>query len=248
MLAPLERHVKPELLDTLPPTDPRAVQSRRDLIRVNTWMGNPRIMTRCLERAFPDVKPRRLVELGAGDGTFLSKVARKLHPAWGPGVQVTLVDQQDVVRAETLREFEAIGWSVTKTQMDVFDWVEGPTSSPADAIVANLFLHHFTEPQLVRLLTSASRRTSVIAAVEPRRSRGSLLAGRLLWAIGCNEVTRHDALVSIRAGFAGDDISRLWPSDPGWELSERPVNFSSHLFVARRQTMRAVADSPETRS
>jgi hypothetical protein len=63
-----------------------------------------------------------------------------------------------------------------------------------------------------------------------------LLAGRLLWAIGCNEVTRHDALVSIRAGFAGDEITRLWPSDPGWKLVERPVNLASHLFVACRET------------
>src|ERR1035441_6973362 len=36
----MERCLKPELLDELPRDDPSAVQSRRDLLRVNAWMGN----------------------------------------------------------------------------------------------------------------------------------------------------------------------------------------------------------------
>ncbi len=44
----MNRIVKPELLDELPPADPRAVRSRRDLRRVNAWMRNHAIMARAL--------------------------------------------------------------------------------------------------------------------------------------------------------------------------------------------------------
>jgi hypothetical protein len=56
----------------------------------------------------------------------------------------------------------------------------------------------------------------------------------LLWAIGCNAVTRHDATVSVRAGFSGNELSALWPADSGWQLTERRAGFFSHVFVARR--------------
>ena len=35
------RRVEPELLDQLPPTSQRAMESRRDLRRVNWWMRKP---------------------------------------------------------------------------------------------------------------------------------------------------------------------------------------------------------------
>jgi hypothetical protein len=229
----MERRVEPELLDELPPRDNRAIGSRRDLQRINAWMGNAGILAECLGSAFAGSPPGHLLELGAGDGTFLLKVARKLCKRW-PAVTLTLLDRHDVVRPEIISGFEAIGWSAEKKVMDVFEWVEQPASSGFDAVVANLFLHHFSPDQLVKLFAAAARRTAVFAAVEPRRARSALFAGHLLWAIGCNDVTRHDALVSIRAGFAARELSRLWPQAPEWNLTEGPANLSSHLFLAQR--------------
>jgi hypothetical protein len=57
----------------------------------------------------------------------------------------------------------------------------------------------------------------------------------LLWAIGCNSVTRHDALVSVRAGFSGDELSALWPDKKNWQLTERRAGPFSHLFIAQRK-------------
>ena len=72
----MERCVKPELLDEMPPADPRAMRSRDDLQRVNAWMGNCGIMTRALRSTCQGLRKRRMVELGAGDGRFLLRVAR----------------------------------------------------------------------------------------------------------------------------------------------------------------------------
>ncbi len=44
----MTRRLHPELLDELPPEDPRALRSRRDLQRLNVWMGNVGAMVRDL--------------------------------------------------------------------------------------------------------------------------------------------------------------------------------------------------------
>ena len=69
---------------------------------------------------------------------------------------------------------------------------------------------------------------------EPRRCRRGAFFSRLLWLIGCNAVTRHDARVSIQAGFAGQELSQLWPDAGAWTLREQPSGSFGHLFVAHR--------------
>ena len=44
----MDRRVEPEFLDQLPAEDSRAIRSRRDLQRVNAWMGNVGTMARAL--------------------------------------------------------------------------------------------------------------------------------------------------------------------------------------------------------
>ena len=70
-------------------------------------------------------------------------------------------------------------------------------------------------------------------------SRGAasqaLIGSRLLPALGVSADTRYDALVSVRAGFRGNELSRLWPmSGTHWRLREYPTGLFSHLFVAAR--------------
>ena len=56
----MKRIIEPELLDTLPPDDPRAVRSRRDLRRVNAWMRNHAIMIRALQAGLNDPAPKQI--------------------------------------------------------------------------------------------------------------------------------------------------------------------------------------------
>lgn len=229
------RHVEPELLDALPPDDPRAIRSRLDLCRVNAWMGNPGIMARALHQAFPRHPPRRIVEIGAGDGEFMLHVAHRCRRHWRD-VDATLVDRQQPLKAQVRARLSEMGWRVESANTDVFDWLQQAAPQSADAIVANLFLHHFTGDELRGLFNAITRITPVMIAVEPRRSGLSLVFSRLLWMIGCNAVTRHDAVISVRAGFAERELSTQWPDGVGWSLAELPAGLFSHLFVARRRS------------
>ncbi len=228
----MRRRLEPEWLDELPAADPRAVRSRRDLGRINALMGHASFVAGALRQLFPTQAPRRIVELGCGDGLFAWRVARRVAGIW-PGVEVIGVDQAPCVAAPTRERFQDLGWSFKFVEADIFDWLGRNETGPIDAVVANLFLHHFPEPELRQMFAAVASRGSAMVACEPRRSLWALGASRLLGLIGCNDVTRHDAVISVRAGFAAEELSRFWPGEPGWELSERPHGSFSHLFVAR---------------
>ena len=230
----MERLVKPELLDELPPADPRAVRSREDLLLVNAWMGHCGIMVRALRSTCRGPVAQPIVELGAGDGRFLLRVARGLTPGW-QGTSAVLLDRLKLISQETRQGFESLGWRMEFLEADALHWLEQPAAPACDAMIANLFLHHFTEAQLAMLLRAAARSARVFIALEPRRSARSLFFSRLFWVIGCNQVTRHDGPVSVRAGFTGRELSRLWPASPGWRLEERAAGCFSHLFIAQRR-------------
>ena len=227
----MKRLVQPELLDTLPPDDPRAMRSRRDLRRINRWMRNAVIMTTALKSNLASA-PQQITELGAGDGHFLLRVAHKMSPHW-PGVKVALLDWQKTVPPETLAAHAELGWHAEAVIADVFDWA--PPGKADGVVIANLFLHHFEDAKLSELLRKISGNARLFVAVEPHRFAFPALVGSLLRIIGGNDVTRHDAVASIRAGFDGQEISALWPERTDWQLTERRAGPFSHLFIARRR-------------
>lgn len=230
-LAPSRRRVEPEWLDTLPALDPRARQARRDLERVNALMGNAGIVARELSRGLAR-NARTIAEVGAGDGGFLRAVAS--HRALrGKAFRATLVDRQPCADRTSVTALAARGWEPAAVQADAFAWLAAH-GVRYDAIVANLFLHHFQPAALAYLLARVARRTALFVACEPRRSLAGRVGASLLPLIGCNDVTRHDAAVSVRAGFLDGELAALWPERHGWRIREGRSGAFSHVFVARR--------------
>ncbi|MGH8119585.1 MAG: methyltransferase domain-containing protein [Gammaproteobacteria bacterium] len=228
----LSRIIDPELLDTLAPDDPRALRARRDLRRVNLVMGQAAIWQRIMRNGFsPAHSPLVIVELGAGDGTLLLNLARTWAPCW-PQVKVCLVDLHPAVTNRTLLAYAALGWRPVVVTADVTDWMI--TAPPADLILSNLFLHHFKNAQLAELLYRIAGKTAVFAACEPRRSGMALAGSRLLGLIGCGPVTRHDAVVSVRAGFRDNELTALWPATREWQVREGSAGLFTHTFMAQR--------------
>jgi hypothetical protein len=233
----MRREIEAELLDDLPSTDSRAVRSRADLRLLNRIMGHPRILTnvlrRCLGRRPVQTRPFEWIELGAGDGTLLLDLARRWS-AWGVTARVTLVDQQNIVAENTRRSFQTLGWPLECVTADAFNWLEKGTTT-SDVVFANLFLHHFPEASITRLMRSAAKQTNLFIACDPRRNLANLMAARCLPLLACHAVTRHDAVVSVRAGFTGRELSPLWPADDSWILTERAAGCFSHSFVAQHR-------------
>src|SRR5690348_15005376 len=188
----MARRIEPEWLDALPARDARALRARRDLRRVNALMGNARIVAPALA-ALP--RGARIAEIGAGGGDLMLALARS-RALRDAAFRVTLVDRAACVEARTLAALRGCGFEAQALCADVFAWLAG--AAPCEAIVANLFLHHFEPDALSRMLSLAASRTPLFIACEPRRSWTGLAGASLLGLLGCNDVTRHDAAVSVR--------------------------------------------------
>lgn len=214
-----------EILDVLPPADPRALRSRRDLVLINAVMCQSRIMANALS-AF--AAPKLIADLGGGDGRFMLRVAKRLAKQW-PGVTVMIADRRAIVSVETRACYARLGWRCENLTGDVLETL--PLIRP-DIVTANLFLHHLDDAALSQLLGLVARHTKAFVACEPRRSAFALLGARMVFALGANDVTRHDAVASVRAGFGGRELSGLWPAGADWRLAEHGVFPFTHLFQA----------------
>jgi hypothetical protein len=224
------RRITPEILDSLRSDDQRAIASRRDLRRLNRIMGQARIMAGMLQSHLPR-PPRRILEIGGGDGSLSLAVARRLAPYWRD-VTLTIVDLASIVPGETRTAFASLGWTVEAIAADVFQWAAEQPPALYDAIIANLVLHHFRDEQLLGLFRQAAGLAPVFLAAEPQRAGFALSAARMTWVIGCNDVTRHDAVVSVRAGFRDAELTQLWPAG-ATVLEERQRGLFTHVFAAR---------------
>lgn len=238
------RTVRAETLDGLAAHDPAAMRSRRDLRRVHRAMGTRSTLLRALRSmTLPRQRtaPLRVLEIGAGDASLMLGVARRLAPEW-PTVALTLLDRQALVDRATIEAYAALGWAAATEVVDVLDWVAAgpePLSSGAvrhwDIVIANLFLHHFEDEQLSALLGAIALCCDRFLACEPRRDWLALASSRLIGVLGVNAVTRHDAVLSVHAGFRGRELTKLWPAQgEGWRLQEFSAGPFSHCFRAER--------------
>jgi|GEM_PF-110563 len=265
----MPRIVVAETLDHLDTHNPDAIQSRRDLQLVHRVMGTRKIILGMLcklilkrnnkelekprnSNGCGEVKALRILELGAGDGTLMLSVAAALkniatanihqnekHPL----IDLTLLDQQALVKPTTIADYAALGWAATSTIMDVLDWAKPNTNirlepylSPRwDLIMVNLFLHHFEGAQLAMLLSSIESRADRFFACEPSRGWFALAGSHLIGALGVNAVTREDAVLSVRAGFRDTEITALWPAQAQWNLREYSAGLFSHCFKGERR-------------
>ena len=193
----MKRVVVPEILDELDGSDPSAVRSRRDLRMINALMGNERWIVRELKK---QGRKGAVVELGAGRGELINQLADE---GWS-GCGYDLQPEPDSLHSRA-------SWS----QGDFFQTLGKDESS---VVVGSLILHHFAEEELLALGRLLSERQLLVFA-EPFRSSLALMEGGALFPL-VNEVTRHDMMVSIRAGFRKGELARKLALGEGWHWRE----------------------------
>jgi hypothetical protein len=233
-----QRCVHPEVLDDLDPGDPQALQSRRDLRRVHRAMRTVSALNHALSRLRLAAHPKRILELGAGDGSLLLRLAAAVKPRW-PGVKLTLLDRQHIVNSETAESYRRHGWEVTTMCEDALIWARQSAHQHYDLTVATLFLHHFKDSELRELLRGVVSQSRAFIAIEPRREMLAKVGARLIGLLGTNAVTRGDAVKSVDAGFTGSEITAAWPAtDKMWWTREFRALPFSHGFIAAQNDVR----------
>lgn len=211
------RTLQPELLDSLPPEHPDARHSRRDLRLINRVMGNHRWFASTLPRL---LRPgERVVELGAGTGELGRRLA----------AQGIAVDGLDFVPRPA-------DWPATHAwhTNDIRSF-GGYAAYPV--VIANLIFHHLSASELASLGATLSQTARVVIACEPTRRAFSQ---RLFAWIGpvfrANHITRHDAHVSIAAGFRADELPRaLGLNGAQWDCRCASTALGAYRMIASRR-------------
>jgi hypothetical protein len=196
------RRLTAEILDQLDHHDPAAVRSRADIQRVNSLMGNFGWLTQRLRELSAGRRRFRVIELGAGCGTFGRRLARRL-----PEIDYVAID----LAPEPPNWPKRLGWK----QGDALDQL---AKLEGEVIVANLFLHHLTDER-IRLLGQMAGRFQAMVCNEPARLFHAYCLSLASPVLGINHVTRHDIRVSVEAGFQGAELPRtlgLRPED--WRI------------------------------
>jgi SAM-dependent methyltransferase len=191
------------------------------------------------------VQPRRILELGAGDGTLLLRFARAQRPRWSD-VELTLLDRVELVSEQTHAGYRELGWQMSFLRADALEWAASRQTRSYDLCFANLFLHHFEPAPLILLLRAVAAATDAFVACEPRRSNIARAGSRLIVLLGASEVTRQDAVKSVAAGFTDRELSAAWNTAAGdWNLVEFPAPPFSHCFAATREKYRQRTGEPQ---
>ena len=212
----MRRELQPELLDSLPPDHPDALHNRRDLRLTNQLMGNHRWLIRTLPVLLRPGEP--VLELGAGTGELGARLAAK-------GVVIDGLDLWP----------RPVSWPAARawyrTDLLAFDGYDHYA-----AIIGNLIFHQFTPADLAAIGRKLQRTARVIVACEPRRRRLSqVLFARLAPLLGANQVSLHDAHVSIAAGFCDRELPQMLGLEPeSWDCHCTITALGAYQMIAVR--------------
>lgn len=185
------RVLKAELLDSLPEEEARA--SLADLTRINRrWGGHStlrRLLRENVEGEFS------LLDVGAASGDMGARVRE-----WYPGARVTSLDRMvsHLAAAEGPR-----------VAGDAFGLPFQPKSF--DYVFCSLFLHHFTDEEIVRLLrgfAEVARRKVLVIDLE-RNPVAYYFLPWSKWLFGWDAVTVNDGTISVEAAFRAEELAEL---------------------------------------
>jgi len=188
-----KRLILPELLDGLPEEKARA--SLRDLVRINRGWGGHSTLRRLLGENVAEDQPFSVLDVGAASGDMGACIR-----GWYPMATVTSFDYV---------ESHLAGSAKPKVAGDAFQLPFRPGSF--DYVFCSLFLHHFPDAQVVKLLRSfgAVARTAVLVIDLERNPVPYYFIAWSRPLLGWDPVTVHDGAISVEAAFRREELEDL---------------------------------------
>jgi SAM-dependent methyltransferase len=188
-----ERHIVPEMLDHAPPEVARA--SLRDLERVNRYLGGYLVVRKMFARLVRPGESFSVLDVGAASGDMGAAILRRF-----PRARVTSLDYKDdhIIQA-----------AHPKLLADAFHLPFRPASF--DFVFSSLFLHHFTNEQVVELFTSfrVTARRAVLAIDLDRGPLAYYFLPNTRWLFGWHAITINDGQISVEAAFKKRELLAL---------------------------------------
>jgi SAM-dependent methyltransferase len=192
-----------EYLD-VPGVDPRLVRrSLADVALANTLFGGTRAVLLEVEAVLPELSSgATLLDVGSGVGDIAAR-AREIARRKGIDLSLVTIDMAETLAiASRARTGNAVRGDATALPF---------ADRSVDVVMCSQTLHHFDDAaakSVLRELDRVARRRVIVSDL-----RRSWLAAAGLWIasfpLGFHPVSRHDGVVSIMRGYAGDELRRL---------------------------------------
>ena len=192
-----------EYLD-VPGVDPRLVRrSLADVALANTLFGGTRAVLLEVEAVLPELSSgATLLDVGSGVGDIAAR-AREIARRKGIELSLVTIDMAETLAiASRARTGNAVRGDATALPF---------ADRSVDIVMCSQTLHHFDDviaKSVLRELDRVARRRVIVSDL-----RRSWLAAAGLWIasfpLGFHPVSRHDGVVSIMRGYAGDELRRL---------------------------------------
>jgi SAM-dependent methyltransferase len=187
------RVIKPEILDALPEEEARA--SLADLIRINQKWGGHSTLLHLLREIVRPTEAFSLLDVGAASGDMGVRIRE-----WYPQARVISLDRIPAHLAACPGQRIAADAFLLPVREKTFDFV-----------FCSLFLHHFSDDQVVELLAGfacIARRAVLVIDLERNPIAYYFLPWTRRW-LGWDPVTVNDGAISVEAAFRPRELEAL---------------------------------------
>ncbi|MEK6406246.1 MAG: methyltransferase domain-containing protein [Acidobacteriota bacterium] len=207
MLTP-KRIYEEELLDAGEGTDNDVARSLSDLRRVNRFLGGRKVVLRALSTCLDGTTEAvSLLDVGTGSADIPIAVAESFKQrGLKPFIAAVDISERNL-RISTTR----LGVS-SEVHLVRADSLKLPFASRSfDFVTASLFLHHFRDEDVVRLLADFGRiaRRAVIVNDLVRNLVPYYFTRIAFPILGASFLTRNDGPVSVLRAFTPDEMNDL---------------------------------------
>lgn len=208
MLTPKRIYVE-ELLDAGEGTDEDVARNLSDLRRINRLLGGTRVVIDALSSYLNarDTKRVSLLDVGTGSADIPTAVARWCDSRGIEPLIAALDISERNLRIARARLGIGAGIKLVRADSLSLPFVE----RSFDFVTASLFLHHFQDDDVVRLLADFSRvaRRAVIINDLVRNLIPYYFARLTGPVLATSFLTRNDGPVSVLRGFTADEMKGL---------------------------------------
>ncbi|MBV9611002.1 MAG: methyltransferase domain-containing protein [Acidobacteriaceae bacterium] len=187
------RVLEPEMLDHLPAEEARP--NLADLVRINRLFGGHAVIRKSLARVATPGDRFTVLDIGAASGDT-AELIRTLYP------RATVISL----------DYTAVNLERAPFPKVLANAFELPLrAGSVDYVMSSLFLHHFTDAQVVALLRSFQKtaRRAVIMCDLERHAIPYWFLRFTKPILGWNDITVHDGLISVRAAFRAPELLQL---------------------------------------